>query len=87
MISCALVCGDGRINGLVSFRDRRTDLNYTGLQPLRYLALEVDRQQPVPHVSAPHLDIVGELEAALEGAGCKATVEERALRIRCFLLT
>src|SRR6185295_499445 len=78
---------DRRIDGLAAFRDRRADLNNTGLQSLRYLALEVDRQQPVLHVSTPHFDMVGELEAALESAGCDAAVEELALRIRFFLLT
>src|SRR5439155_18942129 len=78
--------GDRRIDGLAPFRDRRADLNHTGLQPLRYLALEVDGQQPVLHVSTPDFDMVGELEAALESARCDAAVEERALLIRFFLL-
>jgi len=30
------LCRDRRINGLVPLRDRRADLNHTGLQPLRY---------------------------------------------------
>ena len=38
-------------------------IHCTGLKPLRYFALKIDRQQPVLHVSALHFDILGELEA------------------------
>ena len=48
------------------------------------LAHEVDVQEAVLEVRAGHLDVVGELEAALEGAGRDALIEHLALRSRAF---
>ena len=44
LFSFQYLAADRRADGLVLFRDRRTDLNRTGLQPLGYLTLEIDRQ-------------------------------------------
>jgi hypothetical protein len=48
---------------LGALRNDRSDFNCTGLKPLRYFTLKIDRQQPVLHVSALHFDRLAELEA------------------------
>jgi hypothetical protein len=63
------------------------NLNHAGLQPLRQIAIELDKQHPVLYVSATYFDMTGELKATLESARCDAPVEESALHIRSFLLT
>ena len=50
-----------------------------------YLTLKVDRQQSVLYISAPHFDMVSQLEAALESAGYDAAVEECTLLFRLVL--
>src|SRR5262245_53951698 len=56
------------------------------LQALRDIAHEVDMQQTVLELGALHLDVVGELEAALEGSGGDAAVQELALLVLGLLL-
>src|SRR3954451_2745124 len=63
---------------------RRLDLDATRPQLLRHLARELDRQQPVLEARPLHLDVVGELEPALERAGRDAAVE--VLRVTVGLL-
>jgi hypothetical protein len=56
----ALLRGHRRSDGLVFFRGPSANLNHAGLQPLRQLAIELDKQQPVLYVSATHFDMIGE---------------------------
>src|SRR5690606_15658519 len=49
------------------------------LQLLRHAPHEIDVQQAVAELGAFHLDMVGELEAALEGAAGNAAIQDLAL--------
>src|SRR4029079_13535198 len=57
----------------------RLDGDHAGLLLLRDLALQLDGEQAVGELGALDLDVVGELEAALEVAAGDATVEELLL--------
>ena len=54
------------------------DLDLAGLRGLGDLADEVDMEEAVLEARALHLDMVGELEAALEGARGDAAIEDLA---------
>src|SRR3954454_4392490 len=51
------------------------DLDLPGLHRLRHLTLQIDLEQPVVQAGAADLDVVGELEAVLEGALRDAAVQ------------
>ena len=53
----------------------RLDLDPARLHLLGHLAHQLDRQQPISDAGTRHLDVVGELEAALERAGGDAAVQ------------
>src|SRR5882724_896356 len=58
------------------------DLDAAGLHGLRHLTRQVDMQQAVHQAGAGDLDVVGQLEAPLEGAPGDAAMEELAVVIR-----
>src|ERR1043165_330157 len=62
------------------------DRDLARLLGLGELAHEVDVQEAVRELRAGHLDVVSELEAALERAGRDALVEHLALLLGLFLL-
>src|SRR5687768_13986745 len=62
------------------------DRNLARLHRLRNLADEVDVEQAVLKACAGDLDMVGELEAALEGAGGDAAIENLTVLACLFLL-
>src|SRR5262249_18273007 len=63
------------------------DGNGAGLQPLGNVAHEIDVQQAVLEVGALDLDVIGELEAPLEGACGDASVQELTTLVLGLLLT
>src|SRR5262249_40373032 len=65
------------------------DRDLPRLLVLRNLAHEIDVQETVLEAGAANLDMVGELEATLEGAGSDALIEHVAifLLLRGFLFT
>src|SRR5690606_15758789 len=67
------------VDGLVLDRLGAVDGDLAGLLALGQFALELDVQEPVLERGAGHLDILGELEAQLEGALGDAAVEELTL--------
>src|SRR3546814_1253527 len=58
----------------------RSDGDAPRLHGLGDLAHQCDGEQAVLELGAGHLDVVGEVEAALEGASGDAAVEEARLR-------
>jgi hypothetical protein len=61
-------------------------VDLAGLRLLRHLADQVDMEQAVVEARAIDLHVVGEAEAALEGAPGDAAVQIAALRLLVFLL-
>src|SRR6185312_14464211 len=53
----------------------RGDLDLARLFRLRDLEHEIDMEQAVVEACTGDLDVIGELEAALEGAACDAAME------------
>src|SRR3546814_4493385 len=64
----------------------RSDGDAPRLHGLGDLAHQCDGEQAVLELRAGHLDVVGEVEAALEGAGGDAAVEEARLVVFRLLL-
>src|SRR5262245_49314936 len=61
------------------------DRNHPRLQPLRYVANEVNVQETVLEVGALDLHVVGKLETPLETAPSNAPMQELALLVLRFL--
>lgn len=57
----------------------RTDRDRARLHALGQIAHKIDVQKAVLEIGALHLDVVGELEAALEGTRGDAAMQEIAL--------
>src|SRR6516162_1728772 len=66
--------------------DAVADLDRPRLHGLRHLARQLDAEQTVGQLRAHDLDVIGELEAALEGAAGDAAIEELLLLGRLLLL-
>src|SRR5262245_45790574 len=57
------------------------DRNHPRLQPLGYVANELNVQETVLEVGTPDLHVVGQLEAPLEAASGDAAMEELSLLV------
>src|SRR5690349_12780063 len=62
------------------------DLNPARPHCLGYLALELDREQTIGEIGARHLYMVGQLEAALEGAAGDTAMQHLALLLTAVCL-
>src|SRR5262249_1621101 len=72
-----MICRSGRLLG-VEYLGRAVDRHAPRLHGLGDLAHEVDVEQPILEGSALDLDVVGELEAALESPRSDALIEHLA---------
>src|SRR5262245_11111601 len=71
--------GGGRSLDLLRLGFAVADGDAAGLKPLRHVAHQLDMEQAVLDAGALHLDVIGELETALEVARGDAAVQELAL--------